>query len=256
MKIVIIVFFLSLPIFNIFSQGVSIQLSIEWKSEEQIICNDSSTQCYPYLNITYKNKTTIPIYFMKPCVNEYGLKKLSNSSKKIGKWSYKKKFNPNYSTNNYKVVMGNSPYYLLGWEVIQDTIDISKEYENDLINNDISSIYEIIFPKSILNPSYIEYKSKDINQSGILKKFQNNFCFLKTGETITESYNLIGFQIVKGSFNFQFYKDSLFNYVYSDSYWVKKNNQWIDKKVIITFEISFNTHFLFHLEGYPSCCSP
>lgn len=243
MRKILILSLLSLHGIYAFSQCVSIQLSIEWRREKQLLSNDSDFRYNPYLNISYQNHANIPIYFLKPSVSHLEFPKFTKGSPKyysnnFYSSNYKKIIHHNYFKNRYKVEISGSPYYGSVWEVFPDTANIMKEHEMNIINDDLSDIYEYISYKKdsikyLANSSYFEYKSENITENGILAKLKENFCFLNVGEVLTESYNLIGFQIIKGSFDFNFSANCLYGYVYSDSFWNIKKKRWSFRKTAL-----------------------
>jgi hypothetical protein len=138
-----------------------------------------------------------------------------------------------YSNINYNVKIGGDPVYNKGWIIENDTV-ISEEREIDYVNDDLADIYEYIYqnmdhPHRADSALYLDYKSSDITEKGILTKLKSEFVFLKPGEVYTETYNLIGFKMVGGNFDFRIQEDSLYGFVYTPI-WDEKRKKWIETK--------------------------
>ena len=61
----------------------------------------------------------------------------------------------------------------------------------------------------------------------------NKFIFLKAGEIYTDSYNLIGFQMIKGSFMFYISIDSLTDYIYTTPIWDNNQSKYVETKTML-----------------------
>lgn len=245
-----------------FSQSVSILFSIEWRKEKQMHFSDYGFQSNPYLNIRYQNNTNVPIYFLKPSVNQMGLPPITrgtlSKSNDIDKLHCYTINHYDYSKDRYKVEIYGSPFYNQNWEVFPDTADITKEHETISINDKLSDIYKCIILKQdsikyLDSTFYYEYKSTDITEKSILTKLKDHFCFLKAGEATTDRYNLIGFLIVGGYFDFSINTDHLYEYVYSDSFWDNKQEKWCYMKTKLPNKI--NGYDLYYGEFYTNSFS-
>lgn len=241
MKKYIILLLVYLQVLYLSSQNVAVHLSIDWRPTNQIFSNDS-LKCDPYLNITYKNITRDSIYFLKPTFSHSGFPQLPRGTFGRNPINYKsskeeKSFIYDYSKNNYKVIMYGAPYCHAGWEIISDSLDFRNEHEIDVVNDVLADFYELTSSKFAQvknsNSIYEEYKSVDVNAKGILNKFKDNFCFLKSGEIEIDSYNLAGFEKIRGHFIFQFDSDGLYEYLFSDSFWDNKGKKWEFEKIYL-----------------------
>ena len=106
----------------------------------------------------------------------------------------------------------------------------------DFINDDLAEIYEYINRKN--NDTQIQtdgisanYRTSDITQEKILSNKKNQFIFLNIGETYTESYDLVGFNMVGGNFTFKIKDKKLAGFVCSEPYWDEQEKKFIHPKV-------------------------
>jgi hypothetical protein len=183
--------------------------------------------------ISYRNNTDIPLYCLSVSNNNFGFPNLNGSGIEFVN-SYDDLTNIyNFSKNNYSVLIGGLPHYLKSWSIDYDTIIQDSPHEINTINDVISNIYENILKIEISQtetPAVLNFNEIEINENDIISKLSDNFIFLNAGEKYTDSYNLVGFQILGGSYNFGVNCDSLNSFVYTDPVWDKKQEKWIFKK--------------------------
>ncbi len=240
-----IILFLLLS-FNIstYSQSVSIELSAKWVKGYDIFQKDS-TIYYPELIITYRNNSDTNYYFQKVSDSRCGLPMLSCGT--LLQYPIEEYLNPNYLKRakihgNYAkdkntVIIGESSFSK-GWIVVNDTSNIDVEHEIDMINDDLAEIYEYIYRENFSNQSdYSEwaktyFSASDLTPDKILNEYSKKFVFLRAGEIYTDSYNLIGFQILKGSFAF-YINQNLSTYAYTTPIWDENQSKYIEIKTVL-----------------------
>lgn len=225
-----------------YSQSVSIELSVEWTKGNDPFHEDS-TICYPELVITYRNLSDTSYYFQRVSESRYGLPMLPKGT--LIQYPIGEFLNPdyfkraithgNYSNGHYDVIIGGDAHFIKGWMVENDSLDRSIEQETDLINDDLADIYEYIYRKFIIRPETLDdnktqYTESDLLSDSILQNTSGKFVFLKSGEVYKESYNLIGFKLLKGSFTFVVYP-FIPSFVFTTPVWDDKASKYRNTKV-------------------------
>lgn len=225
---------------KLFAQCVSIELTVCWKKGNSVFVNNDSNTCLPYLNIIYRNNSEMPLYFLKVSQERKGLPQITRSSLPGQIVSNKSALKyANYSGNSYIIELGTSYNYLDGWEILPDTLNSGLEHEIDIINDDLADIYEYIFNKTsteytdINKERKLHFNKSEINPDGILKSINDHFVFLNPGEIYTESYNLLGFQLVRGSFTFIINQNDLKDYVFTEPIWDNNQAKYIETKAYL-----------------------
>lgn len=228
------IIFLLFSINQIFSQSLSIELSIQWRKDNQKLFDNVSIEFYPILNITYRNSSNTPYYFKKISENTFGIPPIPWSSLA---WNANSIFEnaieyQNYSGKKFKVIIDGDPYRIMGWQVIYDTVNYYQDHSLEIINDDLADIYFYVFQKQDFknckdSVTSSAYKTNEITEKGILTSLKDDFVFLKSEEIFIESYNLIGFNMVNGDFEFQIINDSLLGYVYTEPSWDKEKEMWV-----------------------------
>lgn len=66
---------------------------------------------------------------------------------------------------------------------------------------------------------------------------RNRFVFLKSGEVYTDTFNLSGFQLVKGHFTFFIGSNYLKGYVHTESVWDNDRERFIQPKALLPGEV-------------------
>jgi len=205
---------------KLYSQCISVELSIRWSEEKTILENECT--CIPLLNITYRNNTDQNFYFMK--VQDYenqfpeflGIKTPENSNSPFDLSKYQ-----DYSGTNFYIDLRIYPQYLsTSWEVIPDSIIPGMEHEIAAINNDLVEIYNSLSPKSpdTIMEFKLDFKTTDITPDAIMSNHKNRFVFLKAGESYTDTFNLIGLKILRGTYTIYLEQDSLLDNVITSVY--------------------------------------
>jgi len=216
---------------HLFSQCISVELSIQWKRESPTFSLTENDFCVPYLHITYRNNSDDALYFLKvsQSMNNFpefviGEILVNNNPTLYG----------NYSNEHFLVSLGASPHFLNAWEVIPDTLDPNEEHEIPIINDDLENIYKSLSNNYLDSLSEIKthYTASDIRPEVILDKFKDKFVFLGPGEIYTDTYNLVGFTLVKGGFTF-YICPYLPTYVYTTPIWDKSQSKYIETKTML-----------------------
>lgn len=234
---------------QVFSQCISIELSIHWDRESDVF-KPETIVCVPKLNIVYRNNSNANYYFQKVSTTraelpiipigtslQYPVQEYLNPD-----YLKRAKLHGKYTNQNFNVLIGGTQLYQQGWFVENDTV-IQKEREIDLINDDLSNIYEYIFRKNNAecNDSIQKIKTyfsgSDLSVEGISDKVKDQFVFLKPGESYTDIINLIGFKAVGGIFTFIINEDSLTDFIYTEPNWDKKLGSFCQAKVILPIEV-------------------
>lgn len=241
---VILSIFLILNI-STYSQSLSIELSAKWVKGYDIFRKDS-TIYYPELIITYRNNSDTNYYFQKVSDSRSGLPILpwgtlfQYTIEEYLKPNYLKraKTHCNYANYNYKVIIGGNASFSKSWIVVNDTVNIEVEQEIDMINDDLADIYEYIYreifskkPDS-LNEFKTYFTESDIQPDVILDKFKDKFVFLKPGEIYIDTYNLVGFKLLKGGFTF-YISPYLPTYVYTTPIWDNNQSKYTETKTML-----------------------
>lgn len=225
------------------SQGVSIELSAKWIKGYDIFKKDSIIY-FPELMITYRNISDTSFYFQKVSDSRYGLPILP---REVGLLQYpieeyfnhyfkRAKMHGDYTGKHYKVKIGESSFFKM-WNVINDTSNIESEEDVDVTNSDLCYIYEYMYRENYKQMDTrdefkLYYTISDMAPEVILTKYKDKFVFLKPGESYTDTYNLIGFKLLKGSFTF-YVRPHLPPYVYTAPIWDSHQSQYVEGKVLL-----------------------
>lgn len=225
---------------HLFSQCISVELSIHWKSGKNLFSLNEDNFCSPYLNITYRNNSEDAIYFLKISHSVSNFPELVRSGT-IGRndSTYELSNYEDYSNLQYLIRLGASPNYFNNWEVMIDTLDLNKEHEIASINDALADIYATLSNNYL--DSLIEIKThytvSDITPDGILNILKDRFVFLRKGEIYTDTYNLVGFKVLKGCFTFFVEPNSLQAYV-NTLVWDKKHLKYLEIKTLLPKTVS------------------
>lgn len=224
-----------------YSQSISIELSAKWYRGHDIF-NEDSIIYYPELIITYRNNSDTNLYFRKVSQGHYGLPFFIKSG--LLQYPICEYVNPdikkrpknygNYSANNYSVEIGDITF-LQPWFVTNDNLKIVAEQEIDMINDNLADIYEFIYHEYYkeqadpLGNDKTHYSVSDLLPEMILDKYKDKFVFLRPGEFFSDTYNLVGFQLLKACFTFCI-NPFLPEYVYTTPFWDNNQSKYIDIK--------------------------
>jgi len=219
-KILFITLFLLLQGKSVFTQCISIELSITWKLGYDIFNKDSVINI-PMLNIIYRNNCDTNYYFFKISAKDGkhmvmcpALRSFTNNSTPLSRAMA----HDNYANENFDVKIGRSPRNNIGWWIEGGNADYVRKYGIDHdIRCCLHDIYEYFnfgrydtserlkhgyFQPSLFTPENI-----------LSGSVQYQFVFLKPGETHIDTYNLIGYKIVEGCFTFLISQDTIMSYV-------------------------------------------
>lgn len=208
--------------FNLSSQCVSIEFSIRWRDKLffEVEGIDTSTFKPAFLNIVYRNYCDYPVYFSRlGDENQYFL---NTGQPSLG--TYRPQLHYSLSSDEKYIVKPISPSYMYSvWFLFLDSIP-TKSYSLDIINYLIFETHEYLYEKFRLprkmfltrsGQEQIFHEFEDITEDTIKGNSCSRFIFLEPKESHTESYNLIGFQLLGGTFTFQLSNDEMSDTVYS-----------------------------------------
>lgn len=215
---------------HLYSQRIAIELSIHWNNEEDPYHSNGDSLCVPYLDITYRNMSNEALYFLKVSQKENGFSRhlvggrirVYDGSVELGQfYDYL-----DYSKYHYSIRFDAHPCYVSCWRLL-DASDPSDEQEIDPINDDLKYIYAYLSAKYFSPPKEEKiqsYLKSEITPDKILNELNDRFVFLKPGDIYIDTYNLVAFKLVKGTFTFNGIPDGLKDYVHDyDGVW--DNNQ-------------------------------
>jgi hypothetical protein len=244
-KILLIVVLLFFQMQFIFSQCISIELSVTWKMGSDIFKEDSSVNI-PQLHITYRNITDTNYYFLKVSDSRNGLPMTpyAGSLHPANCYDYfrwhndylgRAKSHNIYTNQNFHVQIGGMPLFSEGWFVVSDSLYFGEEqeFEIDFINSNLSDIYEYMYRSN--NSEYVVKKlyftSSDVTPENISGAVKDQFVFLKPCETYIDTYNLTGFKLVEGCFTFMINQNSIKDYVLIDPIWDSNLSYWNEQRM-------------------------
>ena len=246
-KIVFIIVLLSLQGYNLFSQSISVELSITWETGHDIFIDDSMVYV-PKLHITYRNMSNTNYYFLKISDDRDELPRIGCGISRHPMFStfdefmsWRKDYRArakeygNYAKQNFHVIMWGHPAFIKGWDVISDSLYFGeeKEIEFEEINCDLQDIYGYMYhsknSEQVFDTLY--FSPSDIIPENILSAVKDQFVFLKPNETFTNTYNLIGFKTIKGCFTFKIELSNFFGYVSIDPFLWKEPKMELPEKV-------------------------
>ena len=241
MKKLTIFVILSFQALTMFSQSISVELSVTWEKGYDIFKKDSMVSV-PKLQITYRNISNTNYYFSKISDSRDGLPMMPwggsihpGDLQEYLLWRddyYRRaKTHLNYVNEHFHVRIGGWPSFSPGWEAIPDSLKYVNEREIAIINDNLADIYEYMF-----HSNSIEYEEKkiyfspsDIAPENILCVVKNQFVFLKPDEIYVDTYNLIGFKIVEGCFSFAINQSAFRDYVLVQPTWKNDKSYWLEQ---------------------------
>ncbi len=243
-----IVFLLFVKVIS--AQCVSVELSVKWDKGYDVFHEDSII-CIPTLCITYRNNSTNNYYFLK--VSNSRLNSPLFSFGTLLHYPYEEYLHPdymgralrhsNYSNQKYSVIIWNIPLYNSSWIVDKDTLYTETEREIDYINDELAEIYEYIYRKSCAEHldsakfAKLYFAASEITSRNILGALRDRFVFLKPGETYSDTFNIIGFKILKGCFTFYIKQDTFMSYVNAEPKWDKSLSKYFDTIIPLPPEV-------------------
>jgi len=226
----------SLPLF---SQCISIELSVTWKMEVDIFNKDSMVNT-PVLNITYRNNCEVNYYFFKvsPMKDEQSMVTciaLIQYMKPINYYERAKAMQGCGANQSLNVIIGLEPIRNMVWLLTTDTTEYYEDSPAMNVSCCLNSVYEYYYPayyKKNENRNS-DFVSADMISDSIMSgSVKDQFVFLKPNEKYVDSYNLIGYKIVEGCFTFSIYKDKIENYVLTSDY-DSVNNIFSNPKLVL-----------------------
>jgi len=147
-----------------YSQCLSIELSIEWKSENNVlkIIENKDLICVPYLTITYRNNTEKDIYLLKTNNNnsKYPFIPVTSFINTNMDLSEQVENHLTFFGKEFNVFIGNPCYFRGGWEILEGTVNRNSEHTGSVVQGEICDIYEIIKMQELLNSVDDKYKPK------------------------------------------------------------------------------------------------
>ena len=264
-KTLFITIFLALQMPPILSQCISIELSVTWKIENDFFIKDSLVSI-PQLNFTYRNNCDSNYYFLKVVNNRDALPKVicaimfyPSDEKESDCYETIKYNSKTYSNQIFNVKITGYHSYNSGlWRIFRDTIAaISTECALDGIYHCIRYDYNLenfrdyvhmLFERG--QPVKYHFEPSDIVPENILGAVKDQFVFLKSGETYTDTYNLLGFQIVEGCYTFAIDQNIIESCVEAMTHSDPKLMKWTYQKIELPAHVgdyhrysgSFNTN--------------
>jgi len=216
---------------HLFSQCISIELSVTWHTGYHIYKKDSVV-IIPKLNITYRNNCNTDYYFLKVCDNRDNLPNFictilyypsdeKPDCHKIMQYNIK-----SFESQHFNVVMGGQ-YYGRFWEVYCDTIDITKPHYHHVVNCRLYALSECIrldndsdYYFQMIKQGIIKdrFEPSDVLPENILDSIKDQFVFLKSGEIYIDYYSLVPFQILEGCYTFLIDQDNIKDHVLTPEY--------------------------------------
>ena len=232
-KTLLITTLLFLQVHFLFSQCISIELSVTWEMGHDIFEEDSIVYI-PNLHIIYRNNCSTNFYFLKmsgsgnglPCICYSARPHPDNIDYFLWSTNYRERAKEyfNYANDNFNVTIGGRPSFGDCWLIYNDTIDITKAGYRDVINSDLYNKYGYIYYEILKNAIFSygfgrrDFKPSDLTVEHILDSVKDQFVFLKQGEIFIDTYNLVAFKIVEGCFTFYIAQDAIMSYVLMQEY--------------------------------------
>lgn len=233
------------------SQQVSIDLSIKWISDT-LKYGGLTFNNIPYLILTYRNNTHGNLYFTKitnrkvdempPIDHEIPLlsKGSAVENQILNRISQQKKETGIKETTNYVNII-LYPYGRSCWTI--DTSIVKRKSLNNRISDLIFDTYSVLanLANKDVYTHYDEFPQLENNFK--IKETKNSldnlFVFLKAGTSYSEKFNLIGFKIVTGDFEFHIKNNILSNFFYTgEPSWVSNLNKYEQNQKIFPESIS------------------
>lgn len=218
----------------LFSQCISIELSVTWEMGYDIFNKDSVVNI-PKLKITYRNNCDTNYYFKKICESKDSLPQISclhSSPSPLNRYATLKSFMKDYildrhPNQNFRVKLNTGGlFYRNNMWIVVDS-DIVDELKRLIAYCNLSELYSYIqldnerkglSKKSQKEPVKFHFEPEDMLPDNLLASVKDQFVFLKSSEEIVDTYNLIGFKLVEGCFTFFIKQNDIKNYVLSQEY--------------------------------------
>jgi len=138
-----------------------------------------------------------------------------------------------YANQDFKVRIGGGLFYLNSWDILNDTVDFYNVHADAVVSCDLQDIYEYICrvekfedntkrtPEGAMK---LEFEPEDLYPENLLNSAGDRFLLIKSGETYTDTYNLVAFQIVEGCYTFFIAQEDIKDYVlYTETIFTDKD---------------------------------
>ena len=244
-KQLLFIVLLFLHVHSLFSQCISIELSVTWEMGYDILKKDSVISI-PKLNISYRNNCDVNYYFIKPFKSEDYLPiifclLLDNTHPEEYQhpnYFKKNKLYGKYTNKNFTVdIDRGEPSYGNGWHICCDTIDdafekLYCEYVNCYLSRINTFIRHNNNQEYLLNSKKsekLDFEPEDMFPEHISGYLNDQFVFLKSGETYIDSYNLVAFKVLEGCYTFFINQSDIKNYVTGSQYDIEAK-RFVDQK--------------------------
>ena len=233
---------LSLFLLSVYSQGISIEFSIEYQNDFPYYFGQlKETEIYPvYLVVTYINISDKSLYFSKINEGDFDITSCSKATRSVITDRFQYPYYQNDTCKPYFTVgfKPNSDFFSgFSWDVridsicngrnsywYYDVVDLNENFSELVFtsNTDESLFWSSdntgkFYYFNYLDNKYSEVKKSfcpsDVNDKNIWENFKDKFLFLKPGEGFFSRIALIGFQICGGTFTFQLDGTKPFDYV-------------------------------------------
>lgn len=243
--VICIIFILFNNIKQVQSQGVKIEISIRWDKNSIELPTKYDlyikNECVPFLKITYRNNTDSDIYFLKVINNRNHLPFMGNA------WldgvtirdSVFKYFPPDLTNEGKKlfIKINGLDIFTGDWNILTDTNHL-QSIEDEYLDGQIGDFYWAISEQSDLERDSLNpfgyFREADVTYDAIARNLHSDFIFLSSNESYSEEYNLIGFFLVGGKYEFYLSKHNFSNFVYAES----KNESILPRKIFLPNQVN------------------
>ena len=132
---------------------------------------------------------------------------------------------------NWNVFVGGIVPDNLHWYVLPDSLNFSSEHEADLINDVLYEIYSPLSDPLTLSEVDNINRFDKLQDEDILNCMRrDDMVFLKSEETYSEYYSLIGFLKLKGNYTFLLSLDRMQGYVEIKPFWNSNTSKFEREK--------------------------
>jgi hypothetical protein len=196
------------------AQDVSVEFSVEWRNHLGFHFNElSDTNVHPaYLHITYKNLSDNPLYFLKVARGTSEFPMITPAHRySVSRLNVPFPDFYNHSKECYTIGFESTPNNILGffWFNAYDTLP--RIYFD--LNNIYMDIYNRYFHDSNDPELKKQYVHHPVSDTIVADTSIDMFVFLDANEIYKEYYNLIGFQIVGGTYTFELISPKSLDYI-------------------------------------------
>lgn len=237
--------------FNVQSQELSVELSVEWKGLESentlLLPGGDTVTTIPFLKVTYRNNTAKNIYFKKPIPSKNGYPPVVGAAIIQGTIKKEEDILNAYLNSTDPREEYNVYFWQNIWGILEKYKNPGEENESASIQNNVSFLNDIFLVQDILNDLEVNkqliifnhpdkdiidlkeareivrgvyyskiksiYISTNLSEETILGEHKEEFVFLKGGEVEMEYINLVSFYLVQGAFHFRPTETSLKRYM-------------------------------------------